>query len=74
MKNKLFFSFIFFAKVALATVLPLALFVLPARILDKKLATSPSLTVIGVILALIFTISLIVKVSKIAIKEIQKLD
>jgi len=74
MKKRLFFSLGFFVKVALATILPLGFFVVPGRILDKKLQTSPSLTVIAIILALIFTSLLLVSFSKKAIKKIQELE
>lgn len=74
MKKRLFFSFVFFAKVALATVLPLVVFVVPGRIIDKKLSISPALTIISVLLALASTTLSLRLISKKTAKKYRGLN
>jgi len=74
MKKRLFFSLRFFAKVALATVLPLVLFALPGAILDKKLSTTPSLTVVGITISVVVTVLIIRKLARQAVKKLNQMD
>lgn len=71
MKKRLFFSLVFFVKVALATVLPLVVFAIPGVILDRRLSSTPSLTVITIVLA-IATTGLIIR--RLARKEVKRMN
>lgn len=74
MKKRLFFSFKFFVKIALATVLPIAVFAVLGILLDKKLQTTPSLSVVGIVFSMSATVYLIKITTKNTVKRLQKLD
>lgn len=74
MRKRLFFSLWFFVKVALATILPLVLFALPSAILDKRLSTTPSLTVVGLTLSVIATVLITRKIALSAVKKLNRMD
>ena len=74
MKKRLFFSFQFLGKVAVATVLPLSIFVLSGRFLDNKLGTSPYLLIAGVAISLLASILWLRKISVRAVKQINDMN
>ncbi|MFH1855184.1 MAG: AtpZ/AtpI family protein [bacterium] len=74
MKKRLFFSFQFLGKVAVATVLPLSVFVLSGRFLDNKLGTSPYLLIAGVAISLLASILWLRKISVRAVKQINDMN
>lgn len=74
MKTRLFFSLAFFGKIALATIGPLLVFVLPMFTLDKKLATFPVFTAIGALLAILTTLVLIIILSLRAVKQLAEIE
>ncbi len=74
MKKRLFFSFKFLGKVAVATVLPLSVFALSGRFLDNKFHTSPYLLIAGVAISLLVSILWLRKISVRAVKQINDMS
>ena len=74
MKQRLFFSFAFLVKVAIATLLPLVVFALTGRMIDVAYKTSPWFLAIGVAVALLTTAFWLKAMSKKMIKKMEELD
>lgn len=74
MKKTLFFAFGLIGQIGFATAIPLVVFGLLGRYLDKQLGTSPYLTVAGFIAATPIVYFTIRKIVKDAMKEFEKLN
>jgi len=74
MKNKLFFSLSLVSYIGLATALPLIIFGMGGRYLDKIYATAPKLFLLGIAIAAVFSFLILRAISARAIKILGKED
>lgn len=74
MKKRLFFSLEFLGRVALATVLPLVVFGVIGRMIDKNLNLGYTFFATGVLFAIFTTIFIIRKLRNQITKKFEELD
>lgn len=74
LKKSLLFSFSFIGQIGFSTALPLVVFGILGRYLDKKYETSPYLLLLGILIATAIVFFIARKIVRNAIGEIHKIN
>jgi len=72
MKKELIFSFSLIGKVGIATALPVVVFGLLGRYLDRRFMTSPKIFIALIIFSLLISILMLMQIVKEALKVVNK--